>query len=155
MQLYNPRSARVKKSPLLLTALLVALMVMAGCTLKLGSKTIKLSLDNTMQSYDQTFDKATVWDVQGMATDAKGIKYYIYTNGEYVIYIHPYKKVVYARSGDVIGFVDTDKVIRLHDPADGWGTLDISGVGEIKNPYEGQHLPDFSIYKTPKSKVKK
>lgn len=135
--------------------LVLTVGLIAGCSIPLGSKKLHLSLENNIQSYDPTIEKATVWEVQGMATDVKGVKYYIYTSGDNVIYIHPYKKIVYSRNGDVIGFVDTDRVIRLHNPADGWKDIDLSSVGEIKNPYEGKHLPDFSTYKTPESKAKK
>ena len=132
----------------------LAVVLVAGCSIKLGSKKLSLTLDN-MHSYDTTIDKATVWEVQGMATDPKGVKYYIYTSNDNVIYIHPYKKIVYSRNGDVIGFVDTEHIIRLHNPADGWGSIDLASVGVIKNPYEGKHLPDLSTYKTPETKVKK
>jgi hypothetical protein len=127
--------------------------LVTGCAIRIGSKTLKLSFENTLQSYDSTIQKSTIWEVKGMANDPKDIKYYIYTYDNFVIYIHPYTKLVYSHKGEVIGFVDTERIIRLHNPYKGWDNINRSPVGEIKNPYEGKYLPDFSTYQTPKHKV--
>ena len=127
----------------------VLALYLSGCALTIGSKTIKLSFEDTMQSFDSEIEKSTVWEVQGMAHDPAGTKYYIYTHDKKVIYVHPYKKLVYSRSGDIIGFIDTESIIRLHPPFEGWQDIDRTNVGRIANPYEDKYLPDFSTYETP------
>ena len=91
------------------------------------------------------------------ARDEDNVLYKIYTNKKRneVFYIPSYEgKFIYSRSGNLIGFVGDD-ALHFHEPSNGWPKDVKKNVGTIQNGFEGDgKVPDYSKYKTPKTKVK-
>lgn len=94
------------------------------------------------------------WERQITAYDGKDRVYYTFTCKDKVVFLSPYNTLIYSRDGHVIGF-QRDGVFHFHPPSKGWEKgVDLSGVGPIKNRYEGEKdFPDFSSYGTPPTLV--
>lgn len=104
-------------------------------------------------------EKKEVWKKEAAtASDKTGAIYLIFTNSKKeVFYQPPYVKnnLLYSRAGKLIGYICSDNKIHFNTPPNGWPKGVKKQVGTIKNPYEGKPgIPDYSKYKTPKTKVK-
>ncbi|MCU0821764.1 MAG: hypothetical protein MUC95_04730 [Spirochaetes bacterium] len=112
--------------------------------------------EKTADESHQICDEYKVWIKGITANDSAGRVYYSFTCKDRIVFLSPYNTLLYSRAGDVIGF-QRDGIFHFHIPSKGWGKgVDISGVGLIKNQYEGHDgIPDLTKYSAPPTLVSK
>jgi len=100
------------------------------------------------------------WEYVCLARDSEDRNYTAFAKGNEVVYVGKASDgkyvadLVFSRQGKIIGFYGEDQKMHLHSPSLGWGRIDFTPRGLIKNKFEGDGgIPDFELFKTPDTSV--